>query len=103
MSWQWHQLEHMVCKSYASRSRQLAMPVPHHSVFTGRMLFLPPNQKRQSTEGKVMAIINSKSTRMCICAQFTSYITKLVLSLYAMMNSSSKSSKICNTLVSNGV
>jgi len=25
------------------------MPVPHHSVFTGRMPFLPPNQQRQST------------------------------------------------------
>jgi len=23
----------------------------HHSVFTGRMPFLPPNQQRQSTEG----------------------------------------------------
>ena len=29
------------------------MPAPHHSVFfTGRMPFLPPNQQRQSTEGK---------------------------------------------------
>jgi len=28
------------------------MPVPHRSVFTGRMLFLPPNRHRQSTEGK---------------------------------------------------
>jgi len=26
-------------------------PVPHHSVFTGRMPFLPPNQQRQITEG----------------------------------------------------
>jgi len=24
------------------------MPAPHHSVFTGRMPFLPPNQQRQS-------------------------------------------------------
>jgi len=28
------------------------MPAPHHSVFTGRMPFLPPNQQCQSTEGK---------------------------------------------------
>ena len=35
----------------APRSRQITMPVPHHSVFTGRMPFLPPNQQRQSTEG----------------------------------------------------
>ena len=41
-----------ICKS-ASRSRQITMPVPHHSsYFTGRMPFLPPNQQRQSTEGK---------------------------------------------------
>ena len=39
-----------ICKS-ASRSRQTTMPAPHHSVFTGRMPFLPPNQQRQSTEG----------------------------------------------------
>jgi len=28
------------------------MPASHHSVFTGRMPFLTPNQQRQSTEGK---------------------------------------------------
>jgi len=28
------------------------MPAPHHSVFTGRMPFLPPNQQRQSTKQK---------------------------------------------------
>ena len=40
-----------ICMS-ASRSRQITMPVPHHSsFFTGRMPFLPPNQQRQSTEG----------------------------------------------------
>jgi len=41
-----------ICKS-APRSRQITMPAPHHSVFTGRMPFLPPNQQRQSTEGTV--------------------------------------------------
>ena len=39
-----------ICKS-APRSRQITTPIPHHSVFTGRMPFLPPNQQRQSTEG----------------------------------------------------
>jgi len=40
---------------YASlppRSRQITTPAPHHSVFTGRMPFLPPNQRSQSTERK---------------------------------------------------
>jgi len=39
-----------ICKS-ASRSRQITTPVPDHSVFYGRMLFLPPNQQHQSTDG----------------------------------------------------
>ena len=46
--WQWHQLG--MCK-FAPRSRQITTPAPHHTVFTGRMPFLPPNQQRQSTEG----------------------------------------------------
>ena len=37
-----------VCKS-APRSRQITTPAPHHSVFTGRMPFLLPNQQHQST------------------------------------------------------
>jgi len=40
-----------ICKS-APRCRQITMPAPHHSsFFTGHMLFLPPNQQHQSTEG----------------------------------------------------
>jgi len=40
--WQWHQLGYT--------------PAPHHSVFTGRMPFLLPNQQHQSTEGKGQSI-----------------------------------------------
>ena len=40
-----------ICKS-APHPRQITMPTSHHSVFTGRMPFLPPNQQCQSTEGK---------------------------------------------------
>ena len=44
--WQWHQLDYMqiICT--------LLQTVPHHSVFTGWMPFLPPNQQCQSTERK---------------------------------------------------
>jgi len=55
--WQWHQLGHMqVCTSLQTDNHANT----HHSVFlqawttqffTGQMLFLPPNQQRQSTEG----------------------------------------------------
>jgi len=41
-----------ICKS-ASPSRQITIPVPHHSFFTGRMPFLPLNQQHQSTEGTI--------------------------------------------------
>jgi len=47
MGWQWHQLDHMQINCALL---QTIMPVPHHSVFTGRMPFLPPNQQHQSTE-----------------------------------------------------
>jgi len=43
-----------ICKSFAPCSRQITTPVPHHSVFTARMPFPPPNQQRQSTEGKLV-------------------------------------------------
>jgi len=36
----------------APESRQTITPTPHHSIFTGRMLFLTPNQQCQSTAEK---------------------------------------------------
>jgi len=50
MGWQWTQLDHMqiICTSFQTDS----YAIPHHSVFTGWMPFLPANQQRQSTEGK---------------------------------------------------
>jgi len=41
-----------ICKSVASRSRQITMPSSHHSIFTGQMLFLMTNQQHQSIEGR---------------------------------------------------
>ena len=46
----------------APRSRQITTPAPHHSVFTGRLPFLPPNQQRQSTEGKPQTQVDGKKT-----------------------------------------
>jgi len=45
MGWQWHQLDHIqiICNS---------LQTDNHSVFTGWMPFLPPNQQQRSTEGK---------------------------------------------------
>ena len=54
-----------ICKS-APRSRQITTPAPHHSVFTGRMPFLSPNQQRQSTKGKT----HTQYTYSEICVHF---------------------------------
>jgi len=48
--WQCHQLGHMqVCTSLQTDNHASTPPL---SFCTGRMPFLPPNQQRQSTEGK---------------------------------------------------
>jgi len=47
-----------ICKS-APCFRQITKPAPHHSVFTGLLPFLPPNQQRQSTT-KTKAACNDK-------------------------------------------
>ena len=74
-----------ICKS-APRSRQTTMPAPHHSVFTGWMPFLPPNQQRQSTEGKEIRQIRNRPRKQkqakyhnhCsqLCNQTSIYWTK---------------------------
>ena len=48
-----------ICKSFAPRSRQINTPVPRHWRFL-QARFLPPNQKRQSTEGKTTANATEK-------------------------------------------
>ena len=48
--WQWHQLGHMqVCTSLETDNDA---STPALKFFTGWMPFMPPNQQRQSTEGK---------------------------------------------------
>ena len=60
-----------ICKT-APRSRQITTPAPHHSVFTGRVPFLPPNQQRQSTEGHqstvttmTLTLISVRDQKVC--------------------------------------
>ena len=40
---------------------QITIPTSHHSVFTGRMPFLLPNQQHQSTEGIIVIGYEKKS------------------------------------------
>ena len=55
LRWQWF-ISWTICKQSAPRSRQVTTPTRHHSIFTGRMLFLTPSQQCQSTEGKFSTI-----------------------------------------------
>ena len=55
--WQWHQLGHMqVCTSLQTDNHTST----HHSVFYRPDALLPPNQKRQSTEGKLSEAVGQK-------------------------------------------
>jgi len=40
-----------MCKQSAPYCSQITTPTPHHSIFTGWMLFLTPNQQCQSLVG----------------------------------------------------
>jgi len=51
--WDGSDISCTICKQSAPRSRQTTTPTSHRSMFTGRMLFLTPNQQRQSTEGRI--------------------------------------------------
>jgi len=58
--WQWLQLGHMqVCTSFQTDNHAIISPL---RFFKGRMPFLPPNQQRQSTEGKnkIFKIVQNK-------------------------------------------
>ena len=56
-----------ICKHSAPHSRQITTRTPHHSVFTGRVLFLMPNQQCQSTEGSLSSSSSSSSSSSFIC------------------------------------
>ena len=46
---------------YANNLHLVPDTKPHHSVFTGRMLFLTPNQQCHSTEGKNTVMCGTQS------------------------------------------
>ena len=54
----------IICKQSAHCFRQITTPTPHHSIFTGRMLFLTPNQQCQSTEGNCELLCHPRRGRI---------------------------------------
>ena len=57
---QWHQLDHMQTTCTLLQTDNHTTPTPHHSIFTGRMLFMTPDQQCQSTEGTRKSNLASK-------------------------------------------
>jgi len=56
--WQWHQLGLMQgCTSLQTDNHASTPPL---SLSTGRMPFLPPNQQRESIEGKAVGLHDKK-------------------------------------------
>jgi len=55
----------IMCKQSAHRSKQITTPAPHHSIFTGQVLFLTPNQQCQSTEGCVNGCRIMRRSHFC--------------------------------------
>ena len=66
--WQWNPLGHMqLCTSLRTDNHARTPPL---SFLTGRMPFMPPNQQRQSTEGKHAWHVKPKNNRGCIATPF---------------------------------
>ena len=61
-----------ICKQSAPCSRQMTTPTPHHSIFTGRMLFPTPNQQNQSIKG--LTISNIKGYKHFCAGEYLSTI-----------------------------
>ena len=62
--WQWHQLGRMQVCTLLQTDNHASNPTPQF--FTGRMPFLPPNQRRQSTEFKDTVYDHTDKTQVCI-------------------------------------
>jgi len=64
MQWQWHQWDHtqIICTSLQTDNHVSNSSL---DLFTGRMLFLMPNQQCQSTEGKY-SIYYGEAEKMAI-------------------------------------
>jgi len=77
--WQWHQLGRMqVCTSLQTDVHDITPPL---SFFTGRMLFLPPSQQRQSTEGIQLGPVHLLTYIIFILLSLSESAIKLLVTL----------------------
>jgi len=55
-----------IYKQSAPPSRQITTPTPHHSIFTGRMLFVTTNQQDKCIEGRWCDVSCVKIVYICL-------------------------------------
>jgi len=87
MGWHWHQMDHM--QIICTYCRHITLPAPHHSIFTGRMLFLLPYQQRQSTESKQSSsngVIFSFRTAHYLCVELHQFLEVYICTLTTVVN-----------------
>ena len=72
MFWDGSGIRLTICKQSVPRFRQITTPAPYHSTFTGRMLFLPPNRQRQSTE---LALLLANKQKTLVSTQEQKWLT----------------------------
>ena len=54
-----------ICKQSTYHQTQITTPTPHHSIFTGQMLFRPPNRVKAL---KALFLLQMDATNECIGA-----------------------------------
>jgi len=67
-----------ICKS-APHPRQITMPASHHSVFTGRMPFLPSNQQRQTLKALGQSMLEDEDYIRGSELSFTAHMPLLMV------------------------
>ena len=83
-----------ICKSFTPHSRQITTLVPHHSVFTGRMPFLPPNQQHQST-ATITTITIQKNITFIILHKFLQHTFALLSQTHIILTAMFQVSLLC--------
>jgi len=95
-----------ICKQSARRSRQITTPTPHHSIFTGWMLFLMPDNSVTALlvmnihTGHVivtvifvrsgqLSVSSCSATRLCIHRQQHTQLTQSTANSYLQAGCSS--------------
>jgi len=83
-----------ISKQSVPCSRQITTTTRHHSIFTGRMLFLMPNQQCQSTEGSTHRKTKIKIVHYYYVAEFFLYETPLWLACHCLLHKLRKISQV---------